>query len=73
MNFKLHLHPRTPLQKRVWRFLNVGWFNWLNFVLALVYMALALIEEPSVWSVPGWVTVLVQTVCLVRFLQHQQQ
>eukprot|EP00038_Savillea_parva_P003136 m.121352 g.121352 ORF g.121352 m.121352 type:complete len:816 (+) comp11082_c0_seq1:249-2696(+) len=71
MNLFMDEHPKTNEQIRLWFFLHRGWFPYLDLFMALLYMALALVEPPTTpyfEGCPVWVIIVIQVLCLTTNL-----
>eukprot|EP00041_Stephanoeca_diplocostata_P023758 m.590198 g.590198 ORF g.590198 m.590198 type:complete len:927 (-) comp22376_c0_seq10:1032-3812(-) len=67
LNIPLREHPASKRQIQYWKFLHHGWFPYFDLFMALVFLALAIVEKPAVpgIDVPKYGILAVQVLCLV--------
>eukprot|EP00036_Acanthoecidae_sp_10tr_P019008 CAMPEP_0206303278 /NCGR_PEP_ID=MMETSP0106_2-20121207/9153_1 /ASSEMBLY_ACC=CAM_ASM_000206 /TAXON_ID=81532 /ORGANISM="Acanthoeca-like sp., Strain 10tr" /LENGTH=877 /DNA_ID=CAMNT_0053734065 /DNA_START=24 /DNA_END=2653 /DNA_ORIENTATION=- len=67
MNLFMDEHPKTERQIKLWFFIHTSWFPYFDLFMAVLYMALALIEPPATphfTGCPKPVILVVQAACL---------
>eukprot|EP00051_Salpingoeca_urceolata_P007136 m.94806 g.94806 ORF g.94806 m.94806 type:complete len:841 (+) comp15131_c0_seq1:300-2822(+) len=68
MKLKIDYHPQTAEERHLWALLHRSYFTDVSFLMSLLYLSLALFEEPAVVKVPYFVPVLINAVCLAFIL-----
>lgn len=71
LNIPLREHPASKKQIQYWKFLHHGWFPYFDLFMALVFLALAIVEKPAVpgIEVPKYGVLAVQ----VKYFTHMSQ
>lgn len=71
LNLHLDEHPTTKLQLQLWNFLHLSWFIYFDVFMAVMYLLLALVENPAVPGLenfPEPAIIFIQIMCLSTLL-----